>query len=147
MILSAIKRMLGTGVPARGQRAYDAAAPFRWGGVPEIAAQLSSLHAARAPIARRARYVVANNAYAASGVEAWVGALCGTGIKPQSLHPDPDIREAINIAFERWTDDADADSSLDFYGLLSLAVRRMVVDGEAFAVFDHSNAACHCGCA
>ncbi|RIK96394.1 MAG: hypothetical protein DCC74_10485 [Proteobacteria bacterium] len=42
--------------------------------------------AARGPLARRARYLAANNALAASGVEAWVSALVGTGIKPQSSH-------------------------------------------------------------
>ncbi|WP_141701223.1 phage portal protein [Methyloceanibacter methanicus] len=73
------------------------------------------------------------------GREAWISALCGTGIKPQSGHPDPNVREQINLAFERWTDEADADGLLDFYGLMALGVRRMVVDGESFAAFDHSD--------
>lgn len=142
MIRTMIRRMFRLKPGQTTQRGYDAAATGRrWGIAPGIASQLSSLHMARAPIARRARYVVANNAYAASGVEAWVGALCGTGIKPQSLHPNPETREAININFERWTDEADADGALDFYGLSALACRRMVVDGEVFAVFDHGDAA------
>jgi lambda family phage portal protein len=95
-----------------------------------ITAQL----AGRASLARRARYLEANNPLTASAVMAWVSALVGTGIKPQSAHPQPDIRTALNLAFETWTDEADADGSTDFYGLQALMVRRMMVDGEAFAL-------------
>ena len=97
-------------------------------------ATLSAMAAARGPLARRARYLAANNALAASGVEAWVSALVGTGIKPQSAHADPDNRTALNLAFEAWTDEADADGLTDFYGLEAVMVRRMVIDGEAFAL-------------
>lgn len=116
-------------------RSYDGAGGGRrWRGQPEMPATLSAMHTARGPLARRARYLAANNALAASGVEAWVSALVGTGIKPQSSHADPDIRAALNLAFEAWTDDADADGLTDFYGFQALMVRRMVVDGEAFAL-------------
>lgn len=118
-----------------GVRSYDGAAGGRrWRGQPEMPATLSAMHAARGPLARRARYLASNNALAASGVEAWVSALVGTGIKPQSAHVNPDIRAALNLAFESWTDDADADLLTDFYGLQALMVRRMVIDGEAFAL-------------
>ncbi len=95
---------------------------------------LSAMHAARGPLARRARYLAANNALAASGVEAWVSALIGTGIKPQSSHQNQSVRQALNLSFEAWTDDADADGLTDFYGLQALMVRRMVIDGESFAL-------------
>lgn len=85
-------------------------------------------------LARRARYLAGNNGHAAAGVEAWVSALVGAGIKPQSAHPEPRMRETINAAFDRWTDEADADGASDFFGLQSLVARRMVVDGECFAV-------------
>jgi lambda family phage portal protein len=129
-----LKKMLGV-------RSYDGAAVGRrWRGQPEMATTLSAMHAARGPLARRARYLASNNALAASGVEAWCSALVGTGIKPQSGHADPEVRAALNLAFESWTDEADADLLTDFYGLQALMVRRMVIDGESFALFLNSDA-------
>jgi lambda family phage portal protein len=123
------------------QRSYDGAGSGRrWRGQSEMPLTLSAMHAARGPLARRARYLAGNNALAASGVEAWVSALVGTGIKPQSGHSDPDVRAALNLAFEAWTDAADADALTDFYGLQALLVRRMVIDGEAFALLLNTDA-------
>lgn len=116
-------------------RSYDGAGGGRrWRGHPDMPVTLSAMHAARGPLARRARYLAANNALAASGVEAWVSALVGTGIKPQSSHQNQSVRQALNLSFETWTDDADADGLTDFYGLQALMVRRMVIDGESFAL-------------
>ncbi len=95
--------------------------------------QRLSMTGARGPIGRRARYLVGNSPLAASAVEGWVSNVVGVGIKPQSSHPDPKVRAAINAAFERWVDRADADDVLDFYGLQALAMRRMVIDGDCFA--------------
>jgi len=103
-------------------------------------ATLSAMHAARGTLARRARYLAANNALAASGVEAWVSALVGTGIKPSSLHADSNLRAILNARFEAWTDEADADGLTDAYGLQALMVRRMVVDGEAFGLLVNRDA-------
>ncbi|TAH67638.1 MAG: phage portal protein [Rhodopseudomonas palustris] len=126
-ITRAASRLLG--------RSYEGAqGGRRWRNAGEMAAPLSAMHQARGPLARRARYLAANNALAASGVEAWVSALVGTGIKPQSSHPDPATRQRLNINFENWTDESDADGLTDFYGLQAVMVRRVVVDGEAFAL-------------
>jgi lambda family phage portal protein len=117
------------------QRSYEGAAGGRrWRGQPDMPVTLAAMNAARGPLARRARYLVANNPLAASGAEAWISALVGTGIKPQSGHADPSIRGRLNLAFEAWTDYADADGLTDYYGLQGVLVRRMVVDGEAFAL-------------
>lgn len=109
----------------------------RWRGfgptLPPLAAQIAQ----RGTLAQRARHLVANNPLAAAGAEAWVNALVGTGIKPQSAHPEPAVRAQLNAAWERWTDEADADSLGDAYALQALAARRMVVDGEAFAALSH----------
>lgn len=116
-------------------RSYDGAGGGRrWRGHPDMPVTLAAMHAARGPLARRARYLASNNALAASGVEAWVSALVGTGIKPQSSHTNQPVRQALNLAFENWTDDADADGLTDFYGLQAIMVRRMVIDGEAFGL-------------
>lgn len=95
-----------------------------------IGAQL----AAAPRIGQRARYLVGNNGHAAAAVEAWVSALVGVGLKPQSAHPDAEVRATINARFDRWTDVADADGLCDFFGLQAQAARRMIVDGEIFAV-------------
>lgn len=115
-------------------RSYDGAAGGRrWRGAGEMPVQLAAMQVARGPLAKRARYLEANNGNAASGVAAWVSALVGTGIKPQSAHPTGAVREYLNAAWERWTDRADADGLTDAYGLQELAARRMVIDGDCFA--------------
>ena len=100
-----------------------------------LAAQIAS----RMPLARRARYLVGSNGYAAAGVSAWESALVGSGIKPQSAHPVPEVRTRINATFNAWTRNADADGLLDFYGLQALAARRLATDGEVFSVFTHAD--------
>ncbi|MGV8832541.1 MAG: phage portal protein [Devosia sp.] len=117
------------------KRGYDGASGGRrLRSQPETPATLSAMHAARGTLARRARYLATNNPLAASAVEGWVSALVGTGVKPQSNHADQGIRTALNLGFENWTADADADGATDYYGLQALMARRLVIDGEAFAV-------------
>lgn len=120
------------------RRSYDGAGGGRrWRGFNDMPNQLAAQLAARGPVGKRARALVANNPLAASGAEAWVSALVGTGIKPQSTHPDETTRTRLNAAFERWTDDADAEGLGDFYAMQALAARRLVVDGEAFGALTY----------
>lgn len=117
---------------------YDGAAGGRRGrAMGDMPLAISAQLAARQPLARRARYLAANNGHASAGTEAWVSALVGTGVKPQSAHPEPEIRKALDAAFCRWTDEADADGLTDFYGMQALIARRLVVDGECFTAFVH----------
>ncbi len=133
-IFESFGRPLGSTAVAR--RSYDAAGGGRrWRGFNDMPNQLAAQLAARGPAGKRSRAMVGNNPHAASGVETWVSALVGTGIKPQSTHPDPSVRAKLNVKFESWVDGADADCSTDFYGMQALAARRLVVDGESFAVF------------
>lgn len=116
-------------------RSYDGAGGGRrWRGAGEMPLQLAAMTQARGPIGRRARYLAGNNPMAASAVNGWISNAIGTGIKPQSAHPDPTIRSALNTAFERWCDVADADGQHDHYGQQALALRRVVVDGDVFAM-------------
>lgn len=120
------------------KRNYDAAAGGRrFDGWQSMSNPTEAANAARVPIMQRARYLAANNALAASAVEAWVSSLVGTGIKPQSSHRLPSIRSKLNQGFEGWTDIADADGLTDLYGLQALMVRRMVIDGESFAILSN----------
>lgn len=126
--------------PPPAVRSYDGAgAGRRWRGAGEMPASLPAMLSSRGPLLRRARYLAVNNPLAASAVEAWVSALIGTGIKAQSAHDDAGLREALNVGFEAWTDHADADGTADLYGLQALMARRLVIDGEAFAVLVHDH--------
>lgn len=129
-MLSRIKNWL-----TASTRSYQAAQGGRRGSaLKTMHHPLQSIAAARGTLAARARHLAANNPLAASGVEAWVSALVGTGIKGQAKATGP-LRNTLNISFENWTDDADADGITDFYGMQALIVRRVVIDGEALAIF------------
>lgn len=115
-------------------RSYDSGAGGRrWAGAGAMPTTIGAQLAAGPRIAQRARYLAANNGHAAAGVEAWVSELVGSGLKPQSAHPDPEMRAAINARFNQWCDEADVDGASDFFGLQAQVARRLVVDGEIFA--------------
>lgn len=109
-------------------RSYEGAAAGRrtsgWG---KMANQHGAAQAARAPLAQRARYLVANNPHAAAAKAAWVAALVGTGIVPA-------VTGDLAARWTAWTDEADADGLCDFYGLTAMMVGGMIVDGEALAL-------------
>ena len=136
-ILSAARKALG--FKARSMGFDGAAGGRRLRNAGTIASPISSQVAAYQTLARRARYLESNNGFAKAGVEAWTSALVGSGIKPQSAHPDPETRKLFNAAFDRWTREADYDGLADFYGLQSIIARRLVVDGEGFGVFHHND--------
>ncbi len=78
----------------------------------------------------RSREMVRRNPWAANALDSFVGNCVGTGIKPQSLHPDPEVRERIQKLWLQWTDESDASGLTDFYGLQSLACRSTAEGGE-----------------
>ncbi len=80
----------------------------------------------------RSRDMVRRNPWATNALDAFVGNSIGTGIKPQSLHPDASLREAIQALWLRWTDEADATGLTDFYGLQAIACRSVMEAGECF---------------
>jgi lambda family phage portal protein len=86
----------------------------------------SSLDTLRA----RSRDMVRRNPWAANALDAFVANAVGTGIKPQALHPAPEIKEKIQGLWLRWTDEADASGLTDFYGLQALACRAVMESGE-----------------
>ena len=121
--------------PALRRRRFDAAAGGRrWQGVQTFGNVNAEIGAAAGPVRRRASYYARNNPWIANGVSAIVAGAIGAGIKPQAQHPDPAVREALGAAWQRWTDDADADGVTDLYGMQALAVRAMVEAGECFAL-------------
>lgn len=78
----------------------------------------------------RSRDQVRRNSWAKNAVDSFTGNCVGTGIKPQSQHPDPELRKQIQRLWTRWTDEADADSLVDFYGLQALVCREIMEAGE-----------------
>lgn len=114
-------------------RSFDGASTSRRFGAARTMENFGrSVLASAAPLRRRGRYYTANNPWAANAINSLVANIVGTGIKPQSQHPVPAVREVLNSLWEDWTDEADADGLQDFYGLQALAVRSMIDGGEAF---------------
>lgn len=89
----------------------------------------SETTAAAGPIRSKARYFAANDAHASAGVNALAVYLWGPGAVP--AHPDSELV----ATFLQWWDNCDADGRTNFGGLIALAIRAMIVDGESFIVF------------
>ncbi len=134
-IVSAARGLIGLKSRSMG---YDGAAGGRrWRSGGEIPIPLASQLAARQSLAKRARYLVANNGFAAAGRSAWASALAGSGIAPQSAAEDAAARKTIHRAWTQFCEECDADGLSDFYGLQATLAERMVSDGECFAAFIH----------
>lgn len=80
----------------------------------------------------RSRDVVRKSPFAGSAVESLVANVVGTGIKPQFTTADPELNKQLGDLFLRWTDQADTEGLMDFYGLQALAVRGAAEGGECF---------------
>ncbi len=103
----------------------------RLGSWQETDAAINSLLSAEGDeLRRRCRGMVRKNHWARCAQDSYVANCIGTGIKPQSLHPDPEIRKLLHSEFARWTDEADSEGLTDFYGLQALMMREMFEAGE-----------------
>lgn len=134
-MLAGIKKFLIELTPGTvgSTRRFDAAGGGRrWDARPSFGAVGPEVLAAAGPVRERARYFVANNPWAVSGVNAYTTALIGAGIVPSSSHPDPETRRRLNAHFTAWATGADADGLTDWNGIQAAAVRGMIVDGESF---------------
>ncbi len=78
----------------------------------------------------KSRDLVRRNAWAQSGIEAFVANAVGTGIKPQSLASDERFKTEVQALWRDWVEEADAAGQTDFYGLQALACRAMLEGGE-----------------
>jgi lambda family phage portal protein len=124
-------------VHRRHASAFDAAGSGRrtkgWAVVKD---DVNSLIFSNVDILRdRCRDVVRKNPWAENALSGFVANAIGVGIKPQSQHPNPDIRKSIHALWRRWTDEADATGLTDFYGLQRLGCRTMREGGEGFVRF------------
>jgi lambda family phage portal protein len=80
----------------------------------------------------RSRAATRNDGYASGALKKLVSAIIGVGIKPLSQADDPKFREVVQRKWLQWTDEADADGQLDFYGLQALACMGWLEGGETF---------------
>ncbi|MBM3928360.1 MAG: phage portal protein [Sphingomonadales bacterium] len=121
---------------ATGIRAYDAAARDRrtegW--------DRRSLSAdreadqSRALVAGAGHELVRNNKYAAAAVRQLVATIWGDGIAVQITHPVKRVRERAQAAWDRWAE-SKVDGFGDWYGHGKIAVREMIVGGEALTLW------------
>ena len=91
---------------------------------------VSALLATNSELRTKSRDLVRRNAWAQSGIEAFVANAVGTGIKPQSLAGDDAFKTAVQTLWRDWVEEADAAGQTDFYGLQALACRAMLEGGE-----------------
>ncbi len=114
-------------------RRFDGAAGGRRGwGVGTFGRINSEVAGAGASVRSRARYLANNNPWFSQAVANWAGALIGAGIVPTPKHPDSATRAELATFWGHWSEEADADSRTDFYGLEADVARGAVIDGEVF---------------
>ncbi|MCE5334395.1 MAG: phage portal protein [Desulfobacteraceae bacterium] len=93
-----------------------------------VSSSLASLRA-------RSRELTRNNLNAQAGVESYVSNLIGTGIIPRWRLEDQNLKADVQQLWSDWTEEADANGALDFYGLQALASRALIDSGEVLARF------------
>jgi lambda family phage portal protein len=137
-MLDRLRRLIGR---APAKRSLEAAGGGRrWPDAPASRDAASWAHAGAGTVAGRAQKGTLNNPHLARITEVLPGNLVGTGITPRPQHPSEGMRERLARDFSAWTDMADPEGRLDFYGLQAAAVRDMVVLGEALFGLDQDPA-------
>ena len=79
----------------------------RWEGARTVDGLNTAILAGSTTAARRAGWYARNNPWVAASVDSLVGNVVGAGIKPQSTHPDREVRERLQALWLRWTEHAD----------------------------------------
>lgn len=130
-VLSRIKRLVKLTESVSHQAASSSRRLINW--IANSVGVNSTVLSSALPLRDRCRDAYRNNAVATRAVNIFVANAIGTGIKPQSQHPDPEVRAKIHRAWRRWTDNSDPSGVNDFYGQQSLAVRTMLLSGEVMA--------------
>jgi len=80
---------------------------------------------------RRCRALVRKNHWARRAQDSYVANAIGTGINPESLHPNQATREQIRKLWERSQYELDADDRTDWGGLQAIALRESSNEGPA----------------
>jgi len=135
--MNAVDRLIAVFDPARGLkriaarerlRAYESASPRDSWKPRRAGASAQADHMADAATLRgKARSLVQNVPYIATGMDALVANVIGTGIRPRFTGA---AGKALNDLWAQWVPVCDADGRLDFYGMQAAAYRAMEQDGE-----------------
>lgn len=80
----------------------------------------------------RSRAAVRNDPYAFNVIDKRVSNLIGTGITPRPNTEDDVLRKLLQLLWDDWVDESDADERTDFYGQQALVARTVETSGECF---------------
>ncbi|WP_458129474.1 phage portal protein [Pseudomonas sp. Z2-11] len=80
----------------------------------------------------RSRAAVRNDPYAFNVIDKRVSNLIGTGITPRPNTEDDALRKLLQLLWDDWVDESDADERTDFYGQQALVARTVETSGECF---------------
>lgn len=80
----------------------------------------------------RTQDAVRNNPWLRRAIKLLVSHLIGCGMQPRPQVADPGLRRDLVTLFNDWSDEADADGVLDFYGQQALMSRARYESGETF---------------
>ena len=80
----------------------------------------------------RSRLAVRNDPYAFNAIDKRVSNLIGTGITPRPTIADDALRKLLQLLWQDWTEESDADGLTDFYGQQALIARTVETSGETF---------------
>lgn len=135
--MAARARLMAAGIGVDSMRKYDAAArDRRTAGWHRVSATADRENADALPILRSAGYdLVQNNKYAASGVRQMVATIVGDGIAPQAVHPVKSVQKKAQDEADRFAE-SKVDGFGDWYGHQKVAVREMIVGGEALTLWN-----------
>ncbi|UZE02149.1 phage portal protein [Pseudomonas mediterranea] len=80
----------------------------------------------------RSRAAVRNDPYAFNVIDKRVSNLIGTGITPRPNTEDNLLRKLLQLLWDDWVEESDADEHTDFYGQQALVARTVETSGECF---------------
>jgi len=117
----------------RALRAHDAAETTdnnrrHWANANSLSADALATPARRQLLRNRARYEVANNAYARGIVNTYASDVIGTGPRLQMMTDDPDLNSCIERDFMEWSD------AVRLASKLRTGLKATTVDGEMFGL-------------
>jgi len=102
----------------------------------ETDAAIASMLAAEGDqLVRRCRGLVRKNHWARCAEDSFVANAIGVGIKPQSLHPQEELRKKVNLLWRDSCDETDSAGVTDFYGQQATAAREVFQAGEVLGRF------------
>ncbi|MFW6299487.1 MAG: phage portal protein [Oceanicaulis sp.] len=129
---AALKRVQARRAVDMAKRSYEGASKGRrtrnWrAGNTSANAEISG---AAATLRARSRDLVRNDGWAKRAVEIVAESAVGGGIIPKADTGEDRLDRQIDEAFEEWSEAADAEGQLDFYGLQDLAVNTIAESGD-----------------